>query len=235
MYAKSAPIATRGQDRAARRDRPRQRERAVEELADLADERERRQHPRVAAGAGRDEDQSVDAGVERLLRVTDADDVVEDDAAVRMDRVEHRPVRRAQARDHDRHAMLDAYLDVVHQPIVRRVDDLVDRVRRDRPIRMRGPMRRERVLDPTQPARQLVRRSRVERGERADDAGLALRDDELGAARDEHRGADDRQAQVTQDFGNGHGDLGFRRPHESKRSWRTNGTVIMQGPSERRR
>jgi hypothetical protein len=48
-------------------------------------------------------------------------------------------------------------------------------------------------FDARQPLVQHVRRPGVQRRERADDAGLALRNDEFGPGNDEHRRADDGQ------------------------------------------
>ena len=53
---------------------------------------------------------------------------------------------------------------------------------------------RERLGDLGQPFVELRRGPRIERRHRADDAGLALRDHELGIADDEQRRADDRAA-----------------------------------------
>ena len=65
----------------------------------------------------------------------------------------------------------------------------------------------ERLGDLGQPFVELRGRPRVERRHRADDAGLALRDHELGIADDEQRRADDRQRQVAQDGGSGMGSV----------------------------
>ena len=68
---------------------------------------------------------------------------------------------------------------VVLEPVVALVHDLVDRERRGRPVGMRLVVGRERLGDLGQPVVELRGRPRVERRHRADDAGLALRDDEL--------------------------------------------------------
>ena len=56
----------RREHRAAGGDRARQRDRAVEPLADLLDQRERALHARMAAGAGGHRDQAVGALLDRL-------------------------------------------------------------------------------------------------------------------------------------------------------------------------
>src|SRR5216684_9017554 len=79
--------------------------------------------------AGADQDEAVDPLLERLLGMADRDHVVEDDAAVAvhgLDDLGGRP----QAGDDDRHALPDADRDVMLEPVVRRMGDLVDRERR---------------------------------------------------------------------------------------------------------
>ena len=197
------PHRLRRQHRAALRDRARQRQRAVEPLADLLHQRERALDAGVAAGAGGHRDQAVGALLDRLAREGVVDDVVQHDAAPAVHRVID--VRaRAQRRDHDRHLVPGAHRHVVLEPVVRLVHDLVDRERRRRLVGVVAVPGRERLGDLGQPFVELRRRARVERRHRADDARRALRDDELGVADDEQRRADDGQAQLAQDRRQGH-------------------------------
>jgi hypothetical protein len=145
----------------------------------------------VAARASADENESVDAGFERLFGMPDVDHIVQHDAAVRVNVRDH-VVRRAQARDRDRHLVPDAGLEIVLEPVVRLVHDLIDRVRRG--IRISG----ERRLDLAEPLVERFLRPCVQRRERADDAGLALLDDELWIPGDEHRRADHGNPQSLQ-------------------------------------
>ena len=158
----------------------------------------------MAAGAGANRNEPVDALVHRLLGMADVDDVVEDDTAIGMGGIDHR-LRRPERGDDDRHLMLGADLHVVHQPVVGGVADLVD-----------GEGRRllaglllecgELGLDLHDPFGELFGRPRIERRERADDARLALGDDEFGPRNDEERRADDRQAQTAfENLGKRHG------------------------------
>ncbi|MCY1557547.1 hypothetical protein D9M68_944050 [compost metagenome] len=105
--------------------------------------------------------------------------------------------------------MLDADLDVVLEPRVGAMHDLVDRDRSHRRAGVGGLERGQLILDPRQPLVEQLRRARIERGERTDDAGLALRQHQLGIADDEHGRGNHGQGQVLQDLGQllggGHG------------------------------
>ena len=83
--------------------------------------------------------------------------------------------------------------DVLLEPRVGAVHDLVDRERRRGLFGMRAVVRGERLGDFVQPFVELGDRPRVERGKRADDSRLALRDHQRRVRDDEQRRADDRQ------------------------------------------
>ena len=118
---------------------PRQRQRAVEPLADLLDQRERALHARMAARTGGHRDQPVGALLDRLLREPVVDDVVHHDAAPGMHRVVDVGARTERG-DDDRHLVLRAHRHVVLEAVVALVHDLVDRERRGRLVRVRaGP------------------------------------------------------------------------------------------------
>src|SRR3546814_686357 len=86
----------------------------------------------MAARAGGDGDQPVGALFDRLAREAIVDDVVERDAAPVMHRLVEL-LARAERGDGDRHLPFLAGRDVGLEPVVRAVDDLVDREgRRDR-------------------------------------------------------------------------------------------------------
>ena len=189
-------------------DRARQRERAVEPLADLLDQRDRVLDARVAAGARGHRDQAVGALLDRLVREGVVDDVVQHDAAPRVHGVVDVGAR-AQRRDDDGHLVLRAHLHVVLEAVVALVHDLVDRERRGRRFGMRLVVGGERLGDLGQPLVEQFGRTRVERRHRADDAGLALRDHQLRVADDEQRRADDGQAQLAQGGGKADGGSGM--------------------------
>ncbi len=111
----------------------------------------------MAARSGADENQAIDACFERFFGVTHVDHVVQHDPAVRVN-VRNDVVRRPKTGDRDRHFVPDADLDVMLEPVVRLVHDLVDREWRC--IRMP----RERALDLAQPVIERFLRARVERG-----------------------------------------------------------------------
>ena len=120
----------RGENRRAVGDRTRQDHRAVVELAHLREQRERRERAGVSACTCAHEDQPVDARLQRALGMLHVGHVVIHEPAVRMRRL-HDLVRRAQAGDLDRHAILLAQRDVAREPVVRCVHDLVDGERCD--------------------------------------------------------------------------------------------------------
>ncbi|GCC46820.1 hypothetical protein chiPu_0030698, partial [Chiloscyllium punctatum] len=189
----------RGANGAAVGDGARQRDRPVEPLPRLRYERERRQRAGMAAGAGGDQNQAVGALLDRLVRELLIDHVVEHDAAPAVDGLVELLTRAERGDDH-RHLVLLAKRHVVIEPVVRLVHDLVDRERRRRPLRMRLVISRELFLDPVQPFVEQFRRPRIQRRERADHAGLALGDDEVGHGDDEQRCPDHgkRQAALEQ-------------------------------------
>jgi hypothetical protein len=84
-----------------------------------------------------------------------------------------------------------AHLDVVRQAVVRLVHDLVHRDRPDSLAGIGGLVIGQLPLQVGQPHVQLLGRACVQGREGADDAGLALRSHQRGAAGDEHRRSDD--------------------------------------------
>ncbi|MNL59041.1 hypothetical protein D3C87_1827330 [compost metagenome] len=87
--------------------------------------------------------------------------------------------------------------------------DLVDRDRAHLRARVGGLEGGQLAFDLGEPLVEQFRRTRIERRERADDAGLALRQHQLRVADDEHGRGDDGQGQVLQGLGQllggGHG------------------------------
>ncbi|KTT92442.1 hypothetical protein NS44R_14525, partial [Mammaliicoccus sciuri] len=153
----------------------------------------------IEKGAGGDQNQAVGALLDRLVRELLIDHVVEHDAAPAVDGLVELLLRAGRGDGH-RHLVLLAKRHVVIEPVVRLVHDLVDRERRRRPLRMRLVISRELFLDPVQPFVEQFRRPRIQRRERADHAGLALGDDEVGHGDDEQRCPDHgkRQAALEQ-------------------------------------
>ena len=146
----------------------------------------------MAAGAGADQNETVDAMIGGFPRMLDVDYVVKHHAAIGMRGLDDFD-RRPQRGDDDGHLVLHAGLHVLHQPVVGGVADLVDRVRRDLLLRMQRLELAEFVLDSAQPFVELFHGAGVQRGERTDDAGLALGDHEFRSGDNEQRRADHRQ------------------------------------------
>jgi hypothetical protein len=186
------PHGLGGEDAAPGRDGPRQRQRALEEAAHLGDQRERAQGAGVPAGPGAHQDQPVHPGLQRLLGVAHVDDVVEHQAAVAVNGLDD-PPRRPQAGDDDGHPVLHAQVEVVIEPVVRFVDDLVDREGRHLRSLVLLPVPVQRIANLEEPLPEQLRRPGVQGREGADDAARALRDHQPGLGEDEHGGADDGQ------------------------------------------
>src|SRR3546814_18047738 len=83
------------------------------------------------------------------------------------------------------------------------MDDLVDRIGRREAVGIVAVPRGEFLGDLVQPFVEERLRTGVERGEAADDARLALRDDEFGPRYDEQWRSDDGQAQPVENQGKG--------------------------------
>src|SRR3546814_18937823 len=84
------------------------------------------------------------------------------------------------------------------------MDDLVDRIGRREAVGIVAVPRGEFLGDLVQPFVEERLRTGVERGEAADDARLALRDDEFGPRYDEQWRSDDGQAQTVENRGKDH-------------------------------
>jgi hypothetical protein len=107
------------------RDRARQRDEAVEPLADFLHQREGGLGSGMAAGAGRHRDQPVCALFDRLAGKAVVDDVMQHDAAPAVRRLVDVLSRASEVMSIG-HLPLGAKGDVVLEPVVRLVDDLVD-------------------------------------------------------------------------------------------------------------
>ena len=182
-------------DGAAVGDRTRQRDRSIEPLPCLRHERQGRDLAGMAAGAGGHQDQAVGALLDRLVRELLVDDVVKHDAAPAMRGLIEFFAGAERGDDH-RHLVLLAERQILIEPVVGFMHDLVHRERRRQPLGMRLVMRGQLFLDPDQPLVEQSRRARVQRRERSDDPRLALRDHEIGHRNDEQRRTDHRNRQT---------------------------------------
>ena len=194
---KVRPHRLGGQDGAARGHGTRQRQRAVEPLADFLDQGKRALHAGMAASARRHGDQAVRALLDGLVGELVVDDVVHHHAAPAVHGLVH-VLARAQAGDDQRHLVLGADLQVVLQAVVALVHDLVDGKRGGRRFRVRPVVRGQLFGDLGQPVLQHFRRAGIQGGHGTHDTGLALGNDQLGVADDEQGRADHGQCQVLQ-------------------------------------
>ncbi len=158
----------------------------------------------LAAGAGRQQHQPVDAGRHRLLGVADRGDVGQHQATRILQRLHHR-LGRAHRGDHDLRLVAQHGREVVGHARVGPVHDQVGAPRRRRTaVRIGGAPRV--VGHAGQPDIEFVDGSAVGGWERADHARTAGSRDECRAGDEEHRRRDQRQAKaVTQGGRQGHG------------------------------
>jgi hypothetical protein len=170
-------------------------------------EGKRRERAGVAPCPGGHRDQPVGALLDGLFRELVVDHVVQRDAAIGVHRLVHLDPR-AERGDDDGHAPLDHDLEVALEARVRAVHDLVDAVGRGGAVGVGLVVAVELLGDAGEPAVELVRLAlglaRVERGEGAGDAGLALGEHQIRGLHDEHRRADRGQAQVLKNGRQGH-------------------------------
>ena len=153
----------------------------------------------MPAGAAAYRDQAIDAGLQRLFRVAHFDDIVKHGAAVFM-HARHQCGGCRERRDDDGHFVLEDDFEIGVEPLVGFVHDQVDRVRSDFLVGMLALVLRELGLDTREPLVELFLWTRVQRGERADHAGLALLDHQLGAGHNEHGSAEHGDAQTAADL-----------------------------------
>jgi hypothetical protein len=161
----------------------------------------------VAAGSGGDKDQAIGAFLDRLVGEFLVDHVVKNDAAPAVGCLVEL-LARAKRSDDDRHLVLFAERQIMVEPVVGTMHDLVDGERGRRRIGMGGIMRCKFGGNPRQPLIEQVRRTRIQGGKRSDDSGLALSDHEIRDRNDEQRRADYRNRQATLEQG--------RHGHQSK-------------------
>jgi hypothetical protein len=140
----------------------------------------------VSARPGADAGQAVDPYGRGLAGQGDVDDVGEDQPAIALHRLHHRPGR-AQGCDHDRRLVARHQRQIVGQPGIGRMGDQIGD---PWPVaRLQAPR------NSVHPLVQLGRRAAVGGRKRAPDAGPARRCDQLRAADQEHWRGDHRQAQ----------------------------------------
>jgi hypothetical protein len=157
----------------------------------------------MAAGARRDRNEAVGALLDRLARKAIVDHVMHRNAAIGLHGFID-VLAGAERSDDDRCLPFHAKRDILLQAIVGLVDDLVDGEGRRRQVRIVAIPGGKRLDDAMQPFVQLRNGPSVQRGKRADNARLALRDDEIGIGDEEQRRADRRQPQTVAKDGRQH-------------------------------
>jgi hypothetical protein len=172
----------------------------IEPLPGFRHEREWRYLAGMAARAGGHQDQAVGALLDRLVREFLVDDVVKNDAAPAMRGLIEFLARAERCDDH-RHLVLFAKRQIMIEPVVRPMHDLVYRERCCEPPGIGLVVRGQFLLDPRQPLVEQRRRPCVQRRKRSHDSRFALRDHQIGHGNDEQRRSDHRYRQTALEQG----------------------------------
>ncbi len=149
----------------------------------------------MTAGPGRHGHQTISPLLDRLAGEAVVDDVVQGYAAVGVGGLVDL-LACAQRGDEDRHPPFHAGLEVLLQPRIGAVDDLVHRKGRRRPVGMGLIVPVEGFGDLRQPGIQLFLRAGIERRKAADDPGRTLGDHQIGIGDDKERRPNGRDAQI---------------------------------------
>ena len=149
----------------------------------------------MPAGAGADQDEAIDTGLDRLLGMAQRNHVVEDEATIGMRGLDDF-AGGLEAGQQERHTVAHTGFEIAGQPVIGTVRDEIDRIGRIRAGQA--------VFDPGEPIVEGLLRPGVERGERTDNAGAAFGNHEIDAGDDEHRRRDDGQAQGAEGGGKRH-------------------------------
>ena len=152
----------------------------------------------MPARPGRNRDQAIGALFQRLAGKDRIDHIMQDNAAIGMDCIIHLDAR-AERGDHHRNLVFHAHFDIVIEPVIGLVDDLVDRKRGRRAVRILRVIFGQFRRDPVQPFIQLGLGPGVQRREGSDHTGLALRDHQVGIGNNEKRAPDHRNSKLLQD------------------------------------
>ena len=138
----------------------------------------------MTASASGHGDQTIRAFLNGLFGKAVVDDVVEHDPTIAVNSLIHLGIRPKGGND-EGHFVLHAEGQVLHEAIVRLVDDKVHREGRRGLLRVRSVMLRQRGLNLRQPLIEPFQGARVERRKGSHDAGLALGNDQLGIRNNE--------------------------------------------------
>ena len=106
---------------------------------------------------------------------------------------------RAERCDRDRHLPFSTGREVRLEPVIRFMDDLVHGIRRGGTVRVVTVVLCQFLGDPVEPFIEKTLWPRVECGEAANNARLALRDHQVGTGNDEKRRAYNRKPKVLED------------------------------------
>lgn len=149
----------------------------------------------MTARAPCDSDQTIRALFHGLTREAVVDNIVQRDAAPCVNRVVQFRSR-TQRGDGDLRRVFGARLQILLQPVVRAVDDLVHRIGRGGLVGMIPIMSGQRLGYFGQPFIQLALRAGVQRRKATDDASLTLCNHQCGVRNNEQRRRDGGNAKV---------------------------------------
>ena len=197
------PHRLRRQDRGPAGYRSRERHRPVEPFADFLHHGKRRGNPGMATRTRRHRDQAIGALLDCLMRITVVYNVVQGNPAPTV----HCGIQIlacAERRDRDRHLPFTAGCNILFQPVIRFMDDLVDCIRSRRTVGIIAIMRSELLGNLVQPFVQLCLRTSVQCRKRTDHAGLALGNHQFRPGNDEQGRADNRKAEFVENCRKSH-------------------------------
>ena len=138
----------------------------------------------MTASASSHGDQTIGALFDGLFRKAVVDDVVEHDPTIAVNGLIDLRVSPKRG-DDEGHFVLHAEGQVLHEPIVRLVNDQIHREGRRGLLRVRGVVLRQRGLNIRQPLVEHFQGAGVKRGKGPHDAGFALGNDQLGIRNNE--------------------------------------------------
>ena len=185
------------------RDGARKRHQTIEPFADFLHQREGAERAGMTTRTCCDRNEAGRAFLDRLASKAVVDDVVQRDSAPAIHGLENL-LACAERGNHHRYLPFRAGLHIGIEAIVRPVNDLVHCIGRCRTVGVVPIMRGQLFGDLVEPLIDLTLRAGIERGKRADDPGLTLRDHEFRPGNDEQRRSDYGNTQLVERGGQGH-------------------------------
>ena len=148
----------------------------------------------MSAGAGTYRYDAVNTLIDRLLSVTNIDDIVEDDTTVTVHGIND-VGRRTKARDNNRHPVPDTHFHIMLEPVIALMNDLINGKWGDGNAGILTLVRRQLLGYLRQPLIEHRFGTGVERRKSTNNPCLTLCQYQFGSRDDKHRCPDRRNAQ----------------------------------------